>query len=305
MGAQRLHKRGLQGRRFWALVKAQHGVVARAQLAGLGASPAEIDLGIRSGRLHPVHEGVFAAGRPELGQLGRWRAAVLACGPMALLSHGSAAALWGIEPGETRGLEVLVPYSTVRLRPGLLTHRSRRIEGEDRAERLGIPATSPARTVLDLAARLTSVRTEAAVNSVGQLGLASPDELRSFALSRRGLPGAAPLRRLLDRYAFELTDSELERKFLRLVRSAKLPSPEVGASVNGFKVDFLWRDLGIVVETDGLTYHRMPQRQTRDRRRDQTHSAAGLVPLRFTHWQVAKEPSEVVKVLRAVANQRL
>ena len=105
---------------------------------------------------------------------------------------------------------------------------------------------------------------------------------------------------MLDHRTFVLTDSELERRFLPIARRAGLTKPETGAWLNGFKVDFYWPELGLVVETDGLTYHRIPAEQTRDRRRDQAHTAAGLVPLRFTRAQVAFEPGHVEETLRAI-----
>jgi very-short-patch-repair endonuclease len=97
------------------------------------------------------------------------------------------------------------------------------------------------------------------------------------------------------------TDSELERCFLPIARRAGLSLPETGAYVNGFKVDFNWPELGLVVETDGLRYHRTPAQQTRDRIRDQAHVAAGLTPLRFTRAQVRFEPGYVKATLSATA----
>jgi very-short-patch-repair endonuclease len=111
------------------------------------------------------------------------------------------------------------------------------------------------------------------------------------------------LRRLLDRRTFRLTDSELERRFLSLVRSAHLPQPESQQVVNGFRVDFHWPELGLIVETDGLRYNRTPAQQARDRRRDQAHTAAGLATLRFTHAQVMFESAEVVDVLARVVSR--
>jgi very-short-patch-repair endonuclease len=100
-----------------------------------------------------------------------------------------------------------------------------------------------------------------------------------------------------------LTDSELERRFLRLVRSAGLPLPETRCEVNGFRVDFFWPAVGLVAETDGLRYHRTPAQQARDRRRDQVHTATGLTTLRFTHAQICFEPSEVQQVLARVVSR--
>ncbi len=116
----------------------------------------------------------------------------------------------------------------------------------------------------------------------------------------RGRPGAGRLLRLLDRQTFRLTDSELERMFLRLISDARLPMPQTQVVVRCFRVDFHWPDLGLIVETDGLRYHRTPAQQARDRRRDQLHVAAGLTTLRFTHAQVRHEPDEVIDVIRRV-----
>jgi very-short-patch-repair endonuclease len=145
---------------------------------------------------------------------------------------------------------------------------------------------------------------EGAINEADKLDLVSPDGLRrslddmKATAARR--PGVGRLRSILDRHSFVLTDSELERRFLSLVRRAGLPEPETGRYVNGFKVDFFWPQLGLVVETDGLRYHRTPAQQTRDRRRDQVHAATGLRLLRFTHAQVRYEPAHVVSMLAAV-----
>lgn len=254
----------------------------------------------RRGWLHPVRRGVFAVGRPDVGQHGRWMAAVLACGRSALLSHQSAAELWEIRKTQPGPIEVTLPTVRKRRSRGLVIHRRIVIASEDRRARRGIPVTSPIRTLVDLATRLTEPQLEAAVNEADKLGLVDPERLRR-ALERmtrqRGVPA---LRRLLDRRVFRLTDSELERRFLRLVSSAALPRPETGREINGFRVDFFWRELGLVVETDGLSYHRTPSQQAKDRRRDQIHAAAGLTTLRFTHEQVRFEPGSVRETLRRV-----
>jgi very-short-patch-repair endonuclease len=144
---------------------------------------------------------------------------------------------------------------------------------------------------------------EAAVNAADKRGLTDPENLRSALDQVAPRPGVKALRTLLDRRTFTLTDSELERRFLPLVREAALPAPETGRRVNGFRVDFYWRDLGLVVETDGLRYHRTPAQQTRDRVRDQAHTAAGLTQLRFTHAQVTFEPDRVRAALIAVVRR--
>jgi very-short-patch-repair endonuclease len=227
-------------------------------------------------------------------------AAVLACGPSALLSHQSAAELWEIRKTQPGPIEVTLPTVRKRRSRGLVIHRRIVIASEDRRARRGIPVTSPIRTLVDLATRLTEPQLEAAVNEADKLGLVDPERLRRALETMTRQSGVPALRRLLDRRVFRLTDSELERRFLRLVSSAALPMPETGREINGFRVDFFWRELGLVVETDGLSYHRTPSQQAKDRRRDQIHAAAGLTTLRFTHEQVRFEPGSVRETLRRV-----
>jgi hypothetical protein len=164
-----------------------------------------------------------------------------------------------------------------------------------------LPITSAALTLVDLAARLDSRELEAAVHEADKLDLVAHHSLRRQIEDLPRVPGLARLRRLLDRDTFVLTDSELERRFVPIAREAGLPVPLTGEHVNGFRVDFFWPALGLVVETDGLRYHRTPAQQARDRLRDQAHAAAGLTQLRFSHAQVRYEPAHVRATLAAVA----
>jgi very-short-patch-repair endonuclease len=225
-------------------------------------------------------------------------AAVPACGPRAVLSNGSAAAFWEIG-AEGRCIEVSVPAASARRRSGIIVHR-RVLRPAELTTRHGIPVTTPECTLIDIAPRLSRAQLEAAVNEADKRSLTNPDRLRALLLPSLGRPGVARLRRVLDRRTFVLTDSELERRFLPLARAASLPAPQTGRRVSGFKVDFYWPDLGLVVETDGLRYHRTPAEQARDRVRDQAHTAAGFTCLRFTHAQVRFEPDHVIATLGAV-----
>ena len=168
-----------------------------------------------------------------------------------------------------------------------------------------IPVTSPVRTLIDLATILGSQRLESAVIVADKLDLVSAERVREDLERRAGMPGVPALRRLLDGPTFAVTDSVLERRFLRLVHEAGLPLPETGAVVAGFRTDFLWRDLGLIVETDGLRYHRTPTQQSRDHRRDQAHATAGLTTLRFTHAQITREPGDVARTLTTVVRRLL
>jgi very-short-patch-repair endonuclease len=288
---------------LWVLARRQHGVVTRRQLLELGFSADAINHRIEKGRLHPVSWGVHAVGRPELTRYGRWMAAVLGCGSEAALSHGSAAALWEIRPEQRGEIEVSVPPRCCPRRPEIAVHRRALLTADDLTSHRRIPVTTPACTLVDLAPRLERDQLEAAINEADKLDLIDPERLRSALEAMRGRVGVAVLRKLLDRRTFTLSDSALERRFLRLVRKVGLNRPQTGRRVNGFKVDFYWPDLGLVVETDGLRYHRTPAQQKRDRLRDQTHAAAGLTALRFTHAQVAFEPGHVRSTLASVVGR--
>jgi hypothetical protein len=280
-------------------------VVTREQLLALGYSAKEIKRRIANRRLHPLWRGVYAVGRPELSREGRWLAAVLACGPAAALSHGSAAALWGIGEYELDRIEVSVPSQAVRKRPGIRVRRRQHLGAEDVMRCLRVPVTSPIRSLIDLAPRLGLKRLETAINEGANRDLFTPDELRAALDERGGQRGVVPLRTVLDRRTFRLTRSGLERRFLPLAEEVGLPAPQTRVMLSGFEVDFYWHELGLVVETDSLRYHRTPAQQARDRLRDQAHAAAGLTPLRFTHEQITYEPAHVQSVLgRVVARLR-
>ena len=228
-------------------------------------------------------------------------AAVVACGDVAMLSHSSAAALWRIGGEERELIEVSVAHRPQRRRPGLRIYRRPSLWPEDHTTYHRIPVTTPIQTLIDLMSRLDRRGVERAINEADKYDLVHPPELRAALDQRTGEPGVARLRHILDRRTFRLTKDELERRFLPLAARAGLPVPLTGRWVNEFEVDFYWPDLGLVVETDGLRYHRTPAEQARDRLRDQAHTAAGLTQLRFTHEQVRYEPEHVLTVLRAVA----
>jgi very-short-patch-repair endonuclease len=287
----------------WALARRQHGVVTRWQLLELGFSDEAIDHRIRRGRLHRVHDGVYAVGRPELTRDGHWMAAVLACGPGAALSHSSAAALWSIRDSEGDQIEISVPANRAPRPRGIRVLRRATLIAKDVTRHRGIPVTTPVCTLIDLATRLTRNRLERAVDEADKLDLIDPERLRRELDGRPKRRGVKALRTLLDTATFVLTTTELERKFLPTARRAGLPKPETQVELNGSDVDFYFRELGLVIETDGLRYHRTAFQQTRDRVRDQIHTAAGLTPLRFTHAQVAFEPGYVEGMLRAVASR--
>lgn len=338
MGAER--DRAWSGT-VWDLQRRQYGVVTHAQLLGLGMSAKAVRHRLKNGRLHRLHRGVYAVGRPEIGRRGRWLAAVLACGPDALLSHRSAAALWGIREPSPGPIEIAVPPHRRRRRPGIRVRRlaepaavgtARRppaLAGsgafaatvlrvdESRGDPLlrpprvdprrwsyrwaqdGIPVTGPIATLTDLAASAPAGEVEAAVNEADHRRLVDPESLRVGVdlLPRR--PGATRLRALLDRATCTLTTTELERRFLPIALSAGLPLPEGQRQLGPHRVDFLWPQLGLVVETDSLRYHRTAFKQANDKRRDNANMRRGLATLRFTHGHVRHEPAYIHAELRA------
>ena len=225
-------------------------------------------------------------------------AAVLACGPGAALSHRSAAALWGFGTEHSDYIDLsLRRASESRLR-GVRCHRRPSLPASAITTRLNIPVTQPVQTFLDLATVAGPKTLERAINEADKRDVIDPDSLRRALDDHAGGPGVRPLRAILDKHTFRLSDDELELLFRPLAAAAGLPTPRTKVEVNDFEVDFFWPDLGLVVETDGWRYHRTPAAQTRDALRFQEHTASGLTPLRFSHWQVKYEPRHVETILR-------
>jgi REase_MTES_1575/Transcriptional regulator, AbiEi antitoxin len=283
------------------LAQRQHGVVAHRQLTDIGLSPSAIRRRLGLGRLHPVHRGVYAVGHSGLSGHGRWIAAVLACGPSALLSHGTAAALWAIISSSSAQIHV-VAARTRNGRRGIVLHRPRYLPEEDRAVVDGIPVTSVARTLVDLAGVLPGQRLKHAVDEAERLqlfDLRAVERVMHRGHARRGLPA---LRAVLDDYLGPppLTRSELERRFLELCRDAGLPMPQVNVLVAGIVVDMVWHESRLVVELDGHSYHRTRKAFEDDRIRDATLQAAGYRVIRITHRRLEREPAGVVELLRVL-----
>ncbi len=295
--------RSIDSRSIWSLARHQHGVVALWQLTELGMSARAVKHRIERGRLHRVLRGVYAVGRPRLSRHGRWMAAVLACGPNSVLSDGSAAALWGFGVDPDGAIEVSVRSKAPTRVTGVRVHRRAKLLDADLTVRHWIPLTAPVRTLIDMAAKAGPDSIERMVGEADRLDLVDPETLRAELGRFRGQRGVGRLRAVLGHRTFRTTRSGLERRFLRLAEGAGLPVPLTGQWVNGFEVDFYWPDLGLIVETDGARYHRMPAKQTRDRRRDQAHTAAGLTQLRFTEAQIVYDGPHVVRILRAVGRR--
>jgi very-short-patch-repair endonuclease len=226
-------------------------------------------------------------------------AAILAAGEGARLCGQSMAEHLGFRPLLGGPIEVVIPAKCSRRVEGVIVHRFD-VPAAHQIEHDGIPGVSSVIALLALAPRLSIGDLERAINQADAEDVIDPETLRGELDAFAGRKGVVPLRDALDRRTFAMSRSELERRFRPIARRAGLPKPETCVKHNCFEVDFLWRELGLVVETDGLRYHRTPAQQQRDRLRDQAHQAVGDTPVRFTHGQVRYDPAHVEQILRRV-----
>jgi putative AbiEi antitoxin of type IV toxin-antitoxin system/uncharacterized protein DUF559 len=286
------------------LAARQHGVVALSQLRALGLSASAVRSRVAAGKLHRVYRGVYAVGHPVLNAEGRWLAAVLACGPSAVLSHRSAAALWGIRKTARSAVEVTVPGQAGRRRAGIEVHRGGTLQPRDGTTVSGIPCTTVPRTLLDLGEVLGRRALERACDQAEVLRILDAGAVREVLAHADGRRGAPILRAVLDEHRFgqTLTRSELEERFLALCRGAGVPQPRVNAWVEleggGVEVDFLWISHRLVAETDGHASHGTRRAFELDRARDRRLLLAGWRVVRFTWRQVTFAPAEVTSSLR-------
>ena len=225
----------------------------------------------------------------------------MACGDAAFLSHRSAAALYGVGKERSGVIEISVRRRIGRRHHGIAVRRRLSLPSNDVGTLHRIPVTSPVRTLLDYATLEPPNRVERAVNEADKGDVIDPDALRKALDVYAGQPGVKKLRAVLDKHTFRLSDQELELLFRPLAAQAGIPVELTKVRLNKFEVDFFWPSLGLVVETDGWRYHRTPSAQSRDALRFQLHTASGLTPIRFSHWQVKHEPEHVRTILRGTA----
>ena len=274
-----------------ALAERQGGVVEHTQLLALGLSRAAIHRRVRAGRLHARFRGVYAVGHRRLAAEGlRW-AAVLACGSGAVLSHTSGAVAWGLLRSTASRLDVTVPRGGREARPGIRLHRSRRLAPDEVTTLDGLPITTPARTLLDLAADgLRGRRLESALDRAELLRLVDFAHMHELLERYPRRAGTSSLRAVLSRYAAGTVDtrSVLEELVLGLCDAHGLPRPNVNTVIEGRERDFCWPHAMLVVEADSYAWHRSPSALDDDRERDVRLALAGYVPLRFTYEQCTK-----------------
>jgi very-short-patch-repair endonuclease len=284
---------------------AQHGVAGRSQLVARGLGPDAIDRMIRSGRLIVLHRGVYQIGPLPLARAAE-AGAVLRCGGSSRISHASAAALHSLLDAarRPRDVEVTTPRRRYRRIRGVRIHRVRELRPDEVTIVDGIPVTTPARTLLDIAESPGAARlVEQAFATALRRGLVTRAEMRGMVERHPRHRGAPLLRQLLDpKEGPALTRSEAEEKLLGIVRRARLPRPELNATVLGHEVDFLWRKESLIAEVDGYAFHGSPRSFAEDRRRDVELVVAGYRVLRFT-WADLTDAhlATVVRLAQALA----
>ena len=282
------------------LARRQHGVITHPQLLEVGLSRDGLRHRVASGWLTRLHRGIYLVGAVE-PPLARAIAAVFALGNSALLSHFPAAVLWGLRPPPAREMHVTVIARNVCGPKAVQVHKIRSLHPGDARSRHGIPTTSPARTLLDLATQTPQRDLDRAVNEARVTKLASDTSLNEQFSRYPRHRGREALRTALQ-HEPAFTRREAERRLLELIRAARLPEPQTNAHVNGYEVDMLWPDQRLIVEVDSYTFHSSRAAFERDRRRDARHQAAGYRILRVTWRQIAHETTELVAILaRATA----
>ena len=267
--------------RLQRVARRQWGVVSRRQLGVLGFSAHGIAEWIRTGRLIPLHRGVYAVGHDRLTLEGRWLAAVIACGRGAVLSHLAAAQLWEIRRSSAAVTDVTVPSRTGRIsRRGIRIHRSGRLGPDEVTTRRGIPVTTVARTLLDLADVLDDQALRRTVTEAEYRNVFDLTTLNAVVQANPGRRGAKLMRAV--EAAGHRTRSPLEGRFLRFMERWGVEEAETNVWLEDYEVDFLWRRIGLVVELDGLDEHGTRAAVRRDRKRDRELWRAGFRTMRLT-----------------------
>jgi len=285
--------------RIARIAERQGGAISRGQLLDLGLSPKGVDRRVQTGSLHPVHRGAYAVGHRTLGACGRRWAAVLALGDGAVLSHADAASAWDIRTTASGLIHVTVPGRSGRKRrPGIRVHRPESLPPDEVTTLEGLPITTPARTLLDLAASGLGGRPlEAALDRAELLRVLDFAELQRLLARYPRRPGSPSLEAVLSRYNPVDTRSELEELVVELCDAHGLPQPLGNCVIEGEVRDFYWPHARLVVEADSYTWHRSPTALNDDRERDVTLTLAGYRVLRFTWEQVTQRPEYVAGAL--------
>ena len=277
----------------------QHGYITRAQLLAIGLGIGAIKYRVEIGRLIPVYAGVYAVGYVRRTPVARACAAVLACGDKAMLSHGSAASLWGFAKHWDEPFEVTAP--SIRRRNGIKVHRCRTLARRDITRQLGIRVTTPARTVLDNSPRLTGKRLSRFVNDALRTPYLHVPDLADVLNRNPNHPGANRLRRFVED---PTTNSPLEDDFLEFARRYGLPAPITNTHLLGYEIDVLYPRERVIVEVDGAEFHMDRDSFERDRKRDVVTLEAGYVTVRITDERMKHDAEEEARRLLAILAAR-
>lgn len=294
------------------LAKRQHGVVSIDQLLGqLGYSRGAVARAVASAHLHRVHRGVYAVGHTDLSLRGKCLAGVLACGPGALLSHYSAAWLWGIASWSPLPVSVTSPIPRgprapipKGVRAPVVLHRSDILTADDRDEIDGMPVTAVPRTMLDLAAKLRPGRLRRLLERAEELRLFDRRRFEEVLSRAGGHHGAQRLRHAIEIYQpAPYTRSGLERRFLERVLASGLPRPATGFTELGYELDVYWPEARFAVELDTFETHGSHEAFERDRLRQEDLKLAGIEMTRITGHRFDSEPEQVIERVTRLLEQ--
>ncbi|MEZ5077012.1 MAG: type IV toxin-antitoxin system AbiEi family antitoxin domain-containing protein [Solirubrobacterales bacterium] len=286
------------------LAAGQYGVVTIGQLLSLGYSKQAVARAVGAGRLHRLHQGVYAVGHTDLSLHGKCLAAAWGCGRGALLSHWSAAWLWGLMATRPLPIHVTTP-SPRRARLGLVIHRSRTFADEDAAVVEEVPVTSVARTALDLAARVRRSSVRRLLQRTEELGVFDLPDFESILARNRGHRGIKPLRRELAVYKPPpFTRSGLEERFFELVLEHRLPRPATNYVEAGYELDAYWPELRFAVELDVYETHGSRLSFEEDRLRHENLKLAGVEMIRVTGPRLDREPRRVLDRIACLLEMR-
>jgi very-short-patch-repair endonuclease len=284
------------------LANRQRGVVTWEQLLAIGFEPAGIKRRLADGRLRGLHRGVYVVGQQPLSTHSRWLAAILAYGEGALLSHRSAAALWGLAKPRSSAVDVTASAGRqgIRRREGIWIHRGR-LHPEDRAARGEIPVTTVARTLFDLAEFASLEQLESAWEEADRLNLLQLRSVERVCERGYGRRALKPIRRLLtEARTPEITRSPLEDRFAAFCRAHRLPTPSFNTTLLGYEIDALWPAQRLAAELDSWEFHRHRAAFEKDRARDAVLQVAGYRTIRITDRRLTNDPTTLLKQLQAL-----
>ncbi len=281
------------------IAECQHGVASLAQLVDLGLSMDAVHKRGAAGRLHRIHQGVYAVGHPRLSLDGKRMAAVLACGPGAVLSYRDAAALHGLRDDNSPKFDVTSSIRTGRRKPGIRIHSGATITPGDVTTVRNIPCTGVPRTLLDLADVVNQRQVERAIDRAEALGLFDLSAIQALLDRSPGRRGAPRLRRAIAADPV-FTRTEIEELMYGICRRANLPRPEGNYSIGKYTADFAFVGQRLIAETDGRATHLTTLAFEHDRLRDRELLLQGWRTVRFTYRQLKNDPAEIADTLRSL-----